>query len=95
MTNELKLERTLEQWAKSVPIAMSQMSEAAIMFAFTDAKKDIAALAAEITALEADAERYRLALVEIAAIEDKMYGGDWDEICLARKIANTAMNAGA
>ena len=50
---------------------------------------------AEIAALKADAERYRLALAEIAAIEDKMHGGDWDEIELARKIANTALTIGA
>ena len=40
-----------------------------------------------------DAQRYRAALERIAAIEDKMVGGDWEEIEEARKIANEALSA--
>lgn len=47
----------------------------------------------ERDALRADAERYRAALVEVAAIKDQEYGLDWEEIELARSIANTALAA--
>lgn len=36
-------------------------------------------------------ERFRAALEQIAAIEDKMYGPDWEEIEQARDIANKAL----
>ena len=41
----------------------------------------------------AEIERLVEALREIAAIEDEMYGGDWDEIEAARKIATAALEA--
>jgi hypothetical protein len=77
----MKLERTLEQWAKCVPIAMSQMSDAAIMFAFIDAKKDISTLAAEIEALkEVNATALGLLAAWCCAIERNGTGwDDWDE----------------
>lgn len=40
----IELERSLERWEKSDAKAMTTQSEAAITFAFVDAKKDIAAL---------------------------------------------------
>lgn len=36
-------------------------------------------------------ELYEKALHEIAAIEDELEGGDWDEIEEARKIANSVL----
>ena len=39
-------------------------------------------------------EALRVALKNIANIEDKMYGGDWDEINEARDIANAALAQG-
>ena len=45
-----------------------------------------------IAALE-QADALRAALVEIAAIKDQEYGLDWEEIELARSIANTALAA--
>lgn len=100
MTNELKLERTLEQWEKCVPIAMSQMSEAAIMFAFIDAKKDIAALAEEIAALKADAGRYRWLKsadkTERTDLPDLIYASGYAlRGDAADKVIDAAMNTGA
>jgi len=43
-------------------------------------------------ALRAELEAREAALRQIAAIEDKMYGGDWDEIEEARRIAGDALN---
>lgn len=42
----MKLNRSIEAWDKCDAGAMSKMSEAAIKYAFDDAKKDIKALAA-------------------------------------------------
>ena len=47
--------------------------------------KTVLSLLSELEAREA-------ALRQIAAIEDKMYGGDWDEIEEARRIAGDALN---
>ena len=44
MSEELKLERTREQWAISDPKVMAKQSPAAIMYALQDAKRDIEAL---------------------------------------------------
>lgn len=41
----------------------------------------------------AEIERLRGALTKIAAIEDKMYGPDWEEIEEAREIARGALRA--
>jgi len=41
----------------------------------------------DYAALEAECERLRAALRAIGAIENKMVGGDWDEIEEARTIA--------
>jgi hypothetical protein len=49
----MKLERTIEQWRNCDPRAMAKQSEAAVMYAFTDAKADILKLASERTALRA------------------------------------------
>lgn len=42
-------------------------------------------------ALRAELEAREAALRQISAIEDKMYGGDWDEIEEARRIASAAL----
>ena len=47
--------------------------------------------ASDYDALAAYAERLREALRRIAAIEDRLNGGDWDEIRDARDIANAAL----
>lgn len=44
MAEELKLQRTREQWSKSDPKFMAKQSPAAIMYALQDAKRDIEAL---------------------------------------------------
>lgn len=44
MSEELKLQRTREQWARYEPKLMAQQSPAAIMYALQDAQRDIAAL---------------------------------------------------
>jgi len=52
----MKLTRSIERWAKCSPDVMSEMSIAAICFAFKDAKHYIAALTASHTALLAALE---------------------------------------
>ena len=44
-----------------------------------------------IRALAAENEKLREALKRISQIEDKMYGGDWDEIIEARAVARAAL----
>jgi hypothetical protein len=46
---------------------------------------------ATIAGLKQQLEQARKALADIAAIEDKMFGGDWDEIEQARAIARAAI----
>lgn len=54
----MELKRTIEQWRGGDPEAMAyHMSEAAIMFAFKDAKSDILALHAEVERLRAAIEQ--------------------------------------
>lgn len=59
------------------------------LFIVTDA--DFMALVNLARQLERDRAELLEALKEIAAIEDRMYGGDWDEIEDARKIARAAI----
>lgn len=42
---KLALQRSIEQWRSSDPVAMAEQSKAAIYFAFQDARADILALA--------------------------------------------------
>ncbi len=49
----MELKRSLEQWAKCEPRAMSMQSEAALTYAFADAKADIATMASRVEAIEA------------------------------------------
>lgn len=44
----MKLNRTREQWEKSVPMEMAKMSAAAIMYALEDARHDLLMMHAEI-----------------------------------------------
>jgi hypothetical protein len=53
---DVKLERTLEQWAACSPAHMSEMSQAAIIYALQDAKHDILTLAARLRACGAPAQ---------------------------------------
>jgi uncharacterized protein with PhoU and TrkA domain len=45
-----KLARTPDQWSKSAPELMAKQSEAALVYAFKDAKHDIAVLGRDLTA---------------------------------------------
>jgi hypothetical protein len=47
----MELNRTAEQWQKCDPRAMAIMSEAAIMYAFQDARRDVLQMHAEIERL--------------------------------------------
>jgi hypothetical protein len=47
----------------------------------------------EITRLTKQRDELVAALEKIAAIEDKLFGGDWDEIEEAREFANQALAA--
>ncbi len=60
----MKLTRSIERWAKCSPDVMSEMSVAAICFAFQDARHDIAALTASHAAL-------------LAALEHLLYDAEW------------------
>lgn len=53
---------------------------------------DAHAAADAIDLLLAEVEASRKALRQISQIEDKMIGGDWDEIEEARAIANAALS---
>jgi hypothetical protein len=55
---EEALERSLDRWRKCEPEAMAKQSEVAIMYAFKDAKKDIATMTALVEKLSLDAARY-------------------------------------
>jgi hypothetical protein len=65
----------------SVPVHRQQSVTAMLPLA------DHARASARIAELEQQLEQARKALSDIAAIEDKMFGGDWDEIEQARAIA--------
>lgn len=47
----------------------------------------------DVNASRAQVKALRAALERIAAIEDELYSGDWDEIEQARDIANAALQA--
>jgi hypothetical protein len=49
----MDLNRTIETWAKCDPKLMATMSEAAIMYAFQDARADILRMNAELVRLRA------------------------------------------
>lgn len=53
---------------------------------------ELAALRARLTALQEERDGFREVLESIAAIEDKITGGDWDEIEAARTIALRALS---
>lgn len=54
---------------------------------------DIGPLKAENESLRTMVEALVEALEQIRAIEDELYGGDWDEIEKARNIANESLDA--
>ena len=49
----MELNRTAEQWQKCDPKVMAKMSEAAIMYALDDARRDVLRMHAEIERLRA------------------------------------------
>lgn len=50
----MKLARSIERWRACDPHLMAQQSEAAMLFAFADAKHDILLLADRVKKLEAE-----------------------------------------
>lgn len=53
MTVEHKMARSVEMWRKCDPILMATQSQAALIFAFRDMKRDILVLADEVERLQA------------------------------------------
>lgn len=53
MTVEQKMARSVETWRKCDPILMASQSQAALIFAFRDMKRDILVLADEVGRLQA------------------------------------------
>lgn len=70
MSEELKLQRTREQWAKCEPKLMVQQSQAAVMYALQDAKRDIDALHRHADKLRAELAALKAGQCEAVAIWD-------------------------
>jgi hypothetical protein len=72
MAEELKLQRTREQWSKSDPKFMAKQSPAAIMYALQDAKRDIEALHRYAEKMSAQLPSHGGAAVGVVLTEEQM-----------------------
>ncbi|MBI4695519.1 MAG: hypothetical protein HY749_15995 [Gammaproteobacteria bacterium] len=68
----MKLQRTIEQWRDCVPAAMARQSEAAMMYAFSDARAAILALHARVVELEQRCDALRAALLTCARMAEAL-----------------------
>src|ERR1700759_4410283 len=58
---------------------------------YDDVERELESIEIALGAANEICDRQRTALRKIAAIEDQMIGGDWDEITEARTIANAVL----
>lgn len=101
-------ERTLDRWAAMVPEAVAEGSKAQVIFALSDAKKDIAMISGQLrlmsmTAVGAEKEadeaykeikRLRYALMEIAEYYEKNFVEGSKEY-QAALVARSALSGGS
>lgn len=70
--SELILSRTIEQWKNCDPQTMASMqSDAAIRFAFADAKSDILRLHSRCMEIQTENEALRARLAELEKLEQE------------------------
>lgn len=77
MSEELKLQRSREQWSGCDPRLMAQQSPAAIMYALQDAKRDITALYRHADNLRAELSRIKAGQGEAVAWQFQGRDGAW------------------
>jgi hypothetical protein len=78
----------------SPPLSEAQRLEAEVqrLQKYAEHMNGLVAAYKEVAARDAaEVQRLREALTKIAAIEDKMFGSDWEEIEEARQIARAAI----
>lgn len=88
----MKLNRSIEAWDKCDAGAMSKMSEAAIKYAFADAKQDIKQMAAiqeQLVAALSHPALYEL----LGNVEDSMDSSTWSKAVVFMEARDAALAA--
>jgi hypothetical protein len=76
----MKLERSIERYRNGNPEVIAKGSEAQILFALQDSRKDILALAAEVERLTNERERIEVSLEILDGQETESVGEQWRAI---------------